>query len=158
LRPCAERFWCIRQLGDYQAALVTADNAYVDAVQSAATTAGISPTARARSILACSQRRLRRFIHENRIGPYPTGDTGKRATPVAASSGVVAAGVVARPLLGPAAPNVMSICPASNLPDWTDRWPDHHLLTITGLLGGTFTYNIVSPMVCGAAPTLNVQL
>ena len=31
-------------LATYQAAIVTADNAYVDAVQSAATTAGISPT------------------------------------------------------------------------------------------------------------------
>jgi hypothetical protein len=39
-------FGVFANLATYQAALVTADNAYYDAIQSAATTAGISPSVR----------------------------------------------------------------------------------------------------------------
>jgi len=82
-------------LATYQAALVTADNAYVDAVQSAATTAAFRQPPRARSIWRASQRRLRRSSHENRIRPIPDGDTGKRAIRLRLRLALLRAGVAA---------------------------------------------------------------
>jgi len=92
------------------------------------------------------------------LPPYPTGETGKVATPVAASSGVVAAGVAAAAIAAGGA-NVMSYLSGFEFTGTGQTGgPTIILLTITGLLGGTFTYNIVSPIgVAVAAPTLNVQ-
>jgi hypothetical protein len=90
------------------------------------------------------------------LPPYPTGETGKPATPVNASSGVVAAGAAVATLAAGGA-NVMTYISGF---EWTGTGqtggPTIATVVVSGLLGGNLTYNIVSPtgVTVGIAPLI----
>jgi len=74
------------------------------------------------------------------FGPYPTGDTGKRATPVASSSGNVAnASAVATLAAGGA--NVMTYISGFECTCGGSTAAATVNVTVTGILGGTMTYS-----------------
>jgi hypothetical protein len=73
------------------------------------------------------------------FGPYPTGDTGKRATPVAASSGNVAAAVAAAAIAAGGA-NVMSYLSGFEVTGSGATAGLPVTVTVTGTLGGTLSY------------------
>ncbi|HEX9213170.1 MAG TPA: hypothetical protein VF901_21895 [Bradyrhizobium sp.] len=82
------------------------------------------------------------------LPPYPTGDTGKVATPVAAASGNVAA-AAATAVLAAGGANVMTYISGFEFTGAGATGASVVALTITGVLGGTLTYNIPVPV--GAA-------
>jgi hypothetical protein len=78
------------------------------------------------------------------FGPYPTGDTGKRATPVTASSGNVA-NAAATATLAAGGANVMNYISGFEFTGSGATAAAVVLLTITGVIGGTMTYVIPVP-------------
>jgi len=78
------------------------------------------------------------------FGPYPTGDTGKRATPVAASSGNVANGTAAASVAAGGG-NVMSYLSGFECTGGGATAAATVNVTVTGVLGGTMTYNFGVP-------------
>jgi hypothetical protein len=91
------------------------------------------------------------------LPPYPTGETGKVATPIAASSGNVAAGVAAATLAAGGA-NVMTYISGFEFTANGATGQSTVQLQVTGVTGGPLVYNINVP--AGAQvviPTLSVQ-
>src|SRR5262245_54062913 len=86
------------------------------------------------------------------LPPYPTGDTGKPATPVAASSGNVANATAAASVAAGGA-NVMSYLSGFECTAGGATAAATVNVTVTGVLGGTMTYNFGVPAGVDAATT-----
>lgn len=78
------------------------------------------------------------------LAPYPVGSTGKDAVPVQASSGNVAAGVATATLPAGGA-NVMTYLSGFEFTGAGATAGSIVALTVTGVIGGTMTYNIPVP-------------
>jgi hypothetical protein len=87
------------------------------------------------------------------FGLYPTGDTGKRATPVAASSGNVAAAVAAAAIAAGGA-NVMSYLSGFEVTGSGATAGLPVTVTVTGAKSGTlsYTYTAVAGVLLGNTP------
>jgi hypothetical protein len=78
------------------------------------------------------------------LAPYPSGPTGKDATPVQASSGNVAAAPATATLAAGGA-NVLTYLSVFEFTGAGATAASVVALTITGVIGGTMTYNIAVP-------------
>jgi hypothetical protein len=91
------------------------------------------------------------------LSPYPSGPTGKDATPVSAASGNVAAATATATLAAGGA-NVMTYISGFEFTGAGATGASVVLLTVTGIIGGTLTYVIaVSAGVTAAITPLVVE-